>query len=79
MAPPLGKLPLRDADGDLVMEVPRYLSMVSVERTASPPKRRLGDADSLDTSPSSRDGRKVELGVQVRRQEFKRCWQGAGI
>ena len=77
MAPPLEKLPLRDDDDDdLVMEAPRYLSMVSVVLPESPQKRRMADADSLGSSPSCRSYRKVELVVQVMMREVQALLAG---
>ena len=71
----MDQLPLRDADDDTNMVVSRYMSMVSAE---SPAKRRLTDADSLDSSPSLRDPRElgVEVEVNVIKQEMKSLLAG---
>ena len=71
MASPLGKLPLVDIDDDSVMEVPKYFSAMGVGRQESPLKRRLADADSMDSSPSSRSARNVEVEANVMKQEVR--------
>ena len=73
---PVGKLPLRDSDGDLVIGLPQYFPFVRDERRESPPNRSLAYADSPDASPGSKDGRESGMGVHVVKQEARALLEG---